>query len=79
MSIMHSTSLLRPFRTGVLSQVSKNDDEKTLLLTVIWLYIVTYLSDCTTYFFTVIPSNMARLELETKWRILLIMWMVSIA
>ena len=37
---MHSTSLLSilwPFWTGILSQVSKNDDEKTLLLRVIWL------------------------------------------
>ena len=41
MSKMHSTSLFStpwPFWTGILSQVSKNDDEKTLLLRVIWLY-----------------------------------------
>ena len=41
MSKMHSTSLLStpwPFWTDILSQVSKNDDEKTLLLKVIWLY-----------------------------------------
>jgi len=40
MSRMHSTCLLStpwPFWTGILSQVSKNDDEKTLLLRVIWL------------------------------------------
>ena len=43
MSKMHSTSLLStpwPFWTGILSQVSKNDDEKTLLLRVIWLYVI---------------------------------------
>ena len=37
MSKMHSTSLLSTpwsFWTGILSQVSKNDDEKTLLLRV---------------------------------------------
>ena len=28
-----------PFWTGILSQVSKNDDEKTLLLRVIWLQL----------------------------------------
>jgi hypothetical protein len=42
MSKMHSTSQLStpwPFWTGILSQVSKNDDEKTLLLRVIWLYV----------------------------------------
>ena len=41
MSKIHSTSLLStpwPFWTGILSQVSKNDDEKKLLLRVIWLY-----------------------------------------
>ena len=46
MSKMHSTSLLStpwPFWTGIFSQVSKNDDEKTLLLIVIWLYMVAYL------------------------------------
>ena len=40
LSKMLSTSLIStpwPFRTGLLSQVSKNDDEKTLLLRVIWL------------------------------------------
>ena len=40
MSKMHSISLLStpwPFWTGILSQVSKNDDEKMLLLRVIWL------------------------------------------
>ena len=39
MSKIHSTSLLStpwPFLTGILSHVSKNDDEKTLLLKVIW-------------------------------------------
>ena len=43
MSKMHSTSLLStpwPFWTGILSQVSKNDGEKTLLLRVIWLYVI---------------------------------------
>ena len=41
MSKIHSPSLLStpwPCWTGILSQVSKNDDEKTLLLRVIWLY-----------------------------------------
>ena len=41
MSKMHSTSMLNtpwPSWTGILSQVSKNDDEKMLLLRVIWLY-----------------------------------------
>ena len=40
MSKMYSTSLLGTpwtFWTGILSQVSKNDDEETLLLRVIWL------------------------------------------
>ena len=46
MSKMHSTSLLSnpcPFWTGMLSQESKNDDEKpekTLLFRVIWLYVL---------------------------------------
>ena len=38
---MHSISLLSTpwsFWTGILSQVSKNDDEKTLLLRIIWFY-----------------------------------------
>ena len=42
MSKMYSTSLIStpwPFWTVTLSQVSKNDDEKTLLLRVIWLYL----------------------------------------
>jgi hypothetical protein len=42
MSKIHSNSLLStpwPFWTGISSQVSKNDDEKTLLLRVIWLYV----------------------------------------
>ena len=37
---IHSPSLLSipwPFWTGILYQVSKNNDEKTLLLRVIWL------------------------------------------
>jgi hypothetical protein len=41
MSKMHSTSLLStpwPFWTGILYQVSKDYDEKTLLHRVIWLY-----------------------------------------
>ena len=41
LSKIHTTSLLStpwPFWTGMLSQVSKNYDEKTLLLGVIWLY-----------------------------------------
>jgi hypothetical protein len=43
MSKMHSTSLLStqwPFWAGTLSKVSKNDDEKALLLRVIWFYEV---------------------------------------
>ena len=47
MSKMHSTSLLStlwPFWNGILSHVSKNDDEKTLLLRVIWLYLLTVCS-----------------------------------
>ena len=39
---MHSINLFStpwPFLTGKLSQVSKNDDENTLLVRVIWLYI----------------------------------------
>ena len=41
--MVKSTSLIStpsPFRTGLLSQVSKNDDEKTLFLSIIWLYII---------------------------------------
>jgi len=41
-SKIHNTSLLStpwPIWTAILSQVTKNDDEKTLLFRVIWLYV----------------------------------------
>ena len=53
MHLIHGTSLLStplPLWNSIATSGKKNDDEKTLLLKIIWLYCVTY-NYCSSFYF----------------------------